>query len=390
MTGRFGRRRFLIASAAAAATARKVLAESLAGNPAALQPEIVRVGIIGVEGHYSEITAAARIWPAIRVTAIAEHDPSLRQEAARHKMLAGATIYDDHRTLLEREKLDVVAVCGQNDVRAAIVRACVARRIPVVAEKPLALSLADLEAVKRDVIRHDVPLTMLLSMRFSPPFQEMKRRVASGEIGEVVSIQGEKSYQLGQRPDWMKNHRSYGGTIPFIGIHLVDLMRWVSGREFVAASAFQSNVGFPQIGEMENNATINFKMDNQGTALVRLDYLRPATAATHGDDRLRIAGTRGVIEYREGDGLTLLTDHAALQRITAPPGDRLLFADFLDFLYHGKPHLISRDDVFRVTEIVLKAREAAETGRGVRLDAPEKAEGKRKKEKDAREHRLQP
>jgi predicted dehydrogenase len=139
----------------------------------------------------------------------------------------------------------------------------------------------------------------------------------------------------------------------------------------VAASAFQSNVGFSQIGEMENNATINLKLNNGGTALVRLDHLRPATAATHGDDRVRIAGTKGVIEYREGEGLTLVTDLIPSRHITDLPPAKLLFVDFLDSLYQGKPHLIERDDVFRVTEIVLKAREAAESGRVLRLSAKE-------------------
>ena len=37
-------------------------------------------------------------------------------------------------------------------------------------------------------------------------------------------------------------------------------------------------------------------MRNGGVASVTLDYLRPAAAPTHGDERLRIAGTRGVIE----------------------------------------------------------------------------------------------
>jgi predicted dehydrogenase len=372
MTERLGRRRFLIASAAAMVTARQAFAQSSGDKLSAQWPKVVRVGMIGLDGHYSEITAAARAWPAIRVTAIAERDPGLRKKAAQDKVLTGATMYEDHQALLEREKLDVVAVCGQNGVRASVVRACVARGIPVVAEKPLALSLADLEAVERDVRRTGVPLTMLLPMRFNPVFQEMKRRIGAGEIGEVVSLQGEKSYQLGARPEWMKNHRSFGGIIPFIGTHLVDLMRWVSGREFVAASAFQSNVGFPQIGEMENNATINLKLDNHGTALVRLDYLRPASAATHGDDRVRIAGTKGVIEYREGDGLTLVTDLVPSRRITDLPPAKLLFVDFLDSLYQGNPHLIERDDVFRVTEIVLKAREAAESGRVVRLTAKER------------------
>ena len=128
---------------------------------------------------------------------------------------------------------------------------------------------------------------MLLTMQFEPEYQAMRNIVRSGRIGEVVSLDAQKSYKLGMRPGWMKVRKSYGGTIPYIGIHLVDLMRWISGRELVEAAAFQSNVGFPEIGEMENNTAVIFKLDNRGTASLHLDYLRPATAPTHGDDRLR-------------------------------------------------------------------------------------------------------
>src|SRR5580765_8158606 len=119
LTEKVGRRRFLIASTAAIVAARQVLARTLGDKPSSHWPEIVRVGMIGMDGHYSEITAAARAWPTIRVTAIAERDPGLRKKAAQDNVLAGATMYEDHRALLEREKLDVVAVCGQNGVRAS-------------------------------------------------------------------------------------------------------------------------------------------------------------------------------------------------------------------------------------------------------------------------------
>ncbi|MGH9839223.1 MAG: Gfo/Idh/MocA family protein [Blastocatellia bacterium] len=335
-------------------------------HPAQL-PGAIRVGIIGLDGHYSEITGAARILPNIRITAIAETKTALLQSAKRSAALNSARIYEDYRRMLDQEKPDVVAVCGENGVRAAIVQACAERRIPVVAEKPLAISLKELEAVKRAVVSHNAPLTMLLPMRFSPQYQAVRNIVRSGAIGEVVSIDAQKSYKLGNRPDWMKVRKTYGGTIPYIGIHMVDLMRWASGREFVEVAAFQSNVGFPEIGEMENNAAVIFRMDNRGAATLRLDYLRPATAPTHGDDRLRIAGTKGVIEYREGEDLMLMTNEQKPVRVTDLPAGRFLFVDFLESLYLGQTHLIRPEEIFRVTEIVLKAREAAESNGAVRL-----------------------
>jgi predicted dehydrogenase len=329
-------------------------------------PDVVRVAIIGLEGHYSEITDAARRLPNLRVTAVAER-PALQQQAKRNPVLSAARFYEDYRRLLDTEKLDVVAVCGENGVRAEVVQACAARRLPVVAEKPLALTLEELRAVKKVVTTNEVPLSMLLPMRFYAPYQAMREIVQRGEVGDVVSIAAQKSYKLGSRPDWMKRRESYGGTIPYIGIHMVDLMRWIAGREFVEAAAFQSNVGAPEVGEMENNAAVLFRLDNRGTASLRLDYLRPEAAPTHGDDRLRIAGTRGVVEYQMPAGLTLIT--RGVRQIPLAEGEpaRSLFVDFLESLYGGPPHLIRPEEVFRVTEIVLKAREAAERHRIVSL-----------------------
>src|SRR3954451_3298074 len=62
----------------------------------------------------------------------------------------------------------------------------------------------------------------------------------------------------------------------------------VMGREGTTARP-----DFPACG---SQAAFVLTMRNGGVASVTLDYLRPEPAPTHGDERLRIAGTRGVIE----------------------------------------------------------------------------------------------
>jgi len=369
MKEKLSRRDILLATTAVAAeslVSHQVLRAGGLENSSRF-PKSIRVGIIGLEGHYSEILDAARILPQIQVTAVAEKSPALLAGASKNALLKNASNHADYRKMLDAEKLDVVAVCGENSTRAEIVQACAERKLPIVAEKPLALSIEELEATRRKITAYGVPLTMLLPMRFDPQYQKMRSIVQSGMIGEVASMGAQKSYKLGERPDWMKARKTYGGTIPYIGIHMVDLMRYVSGREFVATAGFHSRIGFPEYGEMENNTALVFQLDNQGTASLRMDYLRPQTAPTHGDDRLRIAGTKGIVEYQEGHGLTLATTSEKPGTIMdLPPGKRL-FVDFLEALYNGKKPVITPDEVFRVTEIVLKAREAADTGRVVRL-----------------------
>jgi len=362
-------RRSVLQAATAAWASRTAAQEAPGTSERPRLPRPVRVGIIGLDGHYSEVLEAAKFLSDIQVVAVAASSPREISRFTGNRVLAAARRYDDYRQLLDSEKLEAVALCDANHQRAASLIACAERGLAIAAEKPLVLTLEELDAVKKSVARHGTRLTMLLPMRFEPPFLAMKAIVSGGQIGEPAALAAQKSYQLGLRrglrPEWMKSRRSYGGTIPFIGIHMVDLMRWIGGREFVETAAFQSTVGFPEIGEMENNAAVIYRMDNRGTASLRLDYLRPEAASSHGDDRLRIAGTRGVVEYRAGE-VTLITAEAGLRVVQVRPRHPPLFADFLLSLDGDRKHLIAVDDVFRVTELVLRSREAAESGRVVR------------------------
>jgi predicted dehydrogenase len=194
----------------------------------------------------------------------------------------------------------------------------------------------------------------------------MKAIVDRGDIGEPIALSAQKSYQLGPRADWMKKRKTFGGTIPYIGIHVVDLLRFISGRDMVEAAAFHSNTGFPEYGEMENNATISYRLDNGGTASVRLDYLRPQAAGSHGDDRLRVAGADGVVECMHEE-ITLITDKQERRRVTALPQHAPLFVDFLDAVYNGAKPLLTAEECLRVTEIMLKTRDAADERRVVAI-----------------------
>ena len=278
---------------------------------------------------------------------------------ARRPYAAKARQYTDYRRLLDQEKLEMAAVCGANGPRAEIIVACASRKIHVIAEKPLATERKDLERIKQAVSHNGTRLTCLLPMRFYPVYAGMKRIVDAGEIGEVAEIGAQKSYKLGERPEWMRHRSSFGGTIPYIGVHMVDLMRFTSGRELVETVAFQARVGYPELGDMENTTSTLFHLDNGGTAALRMDYLRPESAPTHGDDRLRLAGTRGVVEYQEATGLTLVTQKSKPQVVTDLPPARSLFLDFLEGVYHGKPVALALPDIYRVNEIVLAARESA-------------------------------
>jgi predicted dehydrogenase len=346
----------------------------LAGIPVAAQtlraaevlrlPRKVRIALIGVEGHTGEVLNHLREAPDVELVAVADSDPKQTARIARGP-LDSARQYSDWRRLLDGEKLDIAVVCGPNGTRAEIILACVARGLHIVAEKPLAIERAGLEQIRAAVGRQGVRLTMLLPMRFASPYLAIKRVVEAGAIGEVAQISAQKSYKLEERPEWMRHRATFGGTIPYIGIHMVDLMRWSSGREMVEAVSFQGRIGHPEMADMENTTATIFRLDNGGTATLHMDYLRPETAPTHGDDRLRLAGPEGIVEYQDDRGVTLVTGKEKPHAITDLPPGRSLFLDFLASVYRGAPAGLSMADIWRVNEIVLAARESAEQHRMV-------------------------
>lgn len=335
--------------------------------PAARSAELklskkVRIGLIGLEGHFGEAARVARDHPSVELVAYSADTPREEQRAVGNSTVAAAKRYRDYRRMLDAEKLDAVSICDQNWRRVDSVVECLGRGLPAAAEKPMGISIAELEMIEATARQTGTPLTMLLPMRFEPAFRAMKAIVDEGLIGEPVNLSGQKSYQLGERPEWMKERETFGGSIPYILCHTVDLLRFISGRDMVRTAAFHGHVGFPETREMENTAAVAYQLDNGGTADLRLDYLRPNAGSSHGDDRIRIAGTKGVVEYRHGK-VTLMTDDRPLHEVTDLPPERELFADFLDAVFNGAEPTLTKEEAFRVTRIVLRSREAADAGR---------------------------
>ncbi len=331
-------------------------------------PGKIRVGIIGVEGHPSLILDPLPELPDVQIVAVCHESSSSIEELLRNKpALAGAHRYADYHQMLDAEKLDVVAVCNDDGARADAIIACANRKLNVISEKPLAITRSDLELVKASVARNGIKLGMLLDMRYEPPYLALRDIVRSGEIGEVVQISSQKSYKLGNRPAWMKQRKTYGSTILWIGIHMIDLMRFTAGREFTHVSSFMGLVGFPELRDMQNTTVSGFRLDNGGTASLHMDFCRPDAATSHGDDRLRIAGTKGVAEYMDEIGVTLMTAKSKRATVASPPTGGQVFADFLNHVYNGRPATLPLDDIYRACEITLAANEAAYTGNVVRI-----------------------
>lgn len=332
----------------------------LAAAPVVRLPKKIRVGVIGMDGHVNQVTSPLPNLPDVQLAAY------VHSRDVTTAYFKDAKRYEAITAMLDGERLDVVAVATDDGARAAAILECAKRKIHVYSEKPLATTRTDLAQVKKAVADNGIKLGMMLNLRFEPHFLALREIVRSGEIGEVAQIQGQKSYRPGVESGWKNKKESYSGTIPWVGIHMADLMLWTSGRKFVQCTAFQTRIAWPELGARENTAAALFQMDNGGAATLSMDYLRPNTAATHDDDRLRLAGTKGIAEYQRSTGVTVITFDSKIRSAGLPPAQDI-FTDYLDHVFNGKPTLLPMDEIWRANEVVLAARDAANTGKVVRL-----------------------
>jgi predicted dehydrogenase len=346
----------LLASAAAAAQQASRAAEGEVRLPRRL-----RLGIYGNEGHVGDITGPLPRLPDVQLVAVAGTGA-----AGLAKRFPGAKVYPSLEAMLGAEKLDVAAVTNDNGGRAAAIVACAERGINVIAEKPFAINRRDMERVRETAARKKIALGTILPMRFSPHYMAMHNAVKEGTLGEVVQVAGQKSYKAAADVKWRLQRETYGSTMLWIGIHMIDLMLFTTGRDIRETASWQTRVGMPELKEQENVSVSMFRFDNGALGELRMDYLRSQKAATHGDDRLRIAETRGIIEWDHDRGLVLMTADRAPGRLDQLPPPGSVFIDFLESVYNGKPSMLPPADIWRSNEVTMAAHEAAEQGKFVK------------------------
>ena len=187
-------RRVLLASAAA-------LSASAWALPEVRLPRKVRVAILGLDGHVSEILTPLPRLPDVSVVAVSHPDKERLERWTSNPLVKGADRYTDWRELLRQTEADVVAVCNDNGGRAEAVLACLERGLHVIAEKPLALNTADLLKIRTVSEERQRRVGLLLPMRYLPEYKMMRQVVAEGLVGEIVQMDAQKSYKGGARAE---------------------------------------------------------------------------------------------------------------------------------------------------------------------------------------------
>jgi predicted dehydrogenase len=155
----------------------------------------LKIALVGcgkiADGHVEEIQ---KMPERARVVAVCDLEKLMAEQVATRYSIAH--FYDRFEEMLERETPDVVHITTPPQSHLPLARAAVESGCHVYVEKPLALNLADSQALVASAARAGKKLTVGYTYLFDPPAIAMRELVAQGVLGDPVHIESFYGYNL--------------------------------------------------------------------------------------------------------------------------------------------------------------------------------------------------
>ncbi|MEO1264374.1 MAG: Gfo/Idh/MocA family oxidoreductase [Pseudomonadota bacterium] len=137
--------------------------------------------------------------------------------------------------LLDETKPDLVDIITPPETHAAAIEAACQRGVDVICQKPFCTSLEEAEQTVRRAAEAGITLIVHENFRFQPWYQEIKRRIEQGTLGDVYGATFRLRPGDGQGDDAYLSRQPYFQTMPrFLvretAIHLIDTFRYLFGE----------------------------------------------------------------------------------------------------------------------------------------------------------------
>jgi myo-inositol 2-dehydrogenase/D-chiro-inositol 1-dehydrogenase len=293
------------------------------------------------------------------------NEASARELAAEH----GASVAQTQAALAD-SAVDAVLIASSTDTHADLIEASARAGKAILCEKPLDLNVERAARSLKTATGAGVLLALGFNRRFDPSFAALRKRVVSGEIGQVecVSITSRDP-----APPPVEYVARSGGLFRDMTIHDLDMARWLLGEEISAVSAHGAALVDPEIGRAGDIDSAVLVLQ---TASGKLCHITNSRRCAYGyDQRIEVFGARGMLradnqrattveQAGEGGFRTDPVLHFFLERYAL--AYQLELQAFVDALLGREAALVTGLDGLRALQLADAAQLALQSGTTVR------------------------
>jgi predicted dehydrogenase len=198
----------------------------------ASQEKIIKVGVVG-GGFGRTHIMAYQATPGVEVSAFCQRTKASAERIGQEFGIPH--VFTDYGEMLSQSSLDAISLTTPTNVHLAMASEAFNHGLSVLCEKPLAMNKEEAAAMlKRAEEAHVIHMTAF-NFRFIPAFYRMKELMQAGYVGSRV-LHVEASWFSERRADpnvpfgWRDEKEAVGfGAMGDMGVHLVDLVRWLAG-----------------------------------------------------------------------------------------------------------------------------------------------------------------
>ena len=328
----------------------------------------MRFAFVGFRhNHVMDMFARCQDRADIDVVACCEENAPTREALAADGNVS--ITHSDFAHLLENTECDVVAIGDCYGRRGDLAIAALQAGRHVISDKPLCISLQELDQIERLARERKLTVGCMLDSRDLPVFAGIREQLQAGVIGEVrtISFDGQHPLLFGKRPDWYFEPGMHGGTLNDIAIHAIDLIPWATGfawQSIVGARCWNGRL--PQFPHFRECGQAILTLENGAGVLGDVSYLTPDSFAYKMPLywRFTLWGDGGVLVATMNRAtITLYRDGEVEPREIPLPAGRpggYLDAFLADVAGNSEEHALTSADVLQAARISLTLQQIAD------------------------------
>jgi predicted dehydrogenase/threonine dehydrogenase-like Zn-dependent dehydrogenase len=277
--------------------------------------------------------------------------------AKKYKIANSTTNYQD---ILKDTDVDTVFITTRHNAHASQVIEALQAGKNVFVEKPLALQLDELEAVKTAYYAANKSLMVGFNRRFSPFAQKAKQLV--GATNTPINIIATMNAGAIPVEHWTQDMSVGGGRIIGEACHYIDLLTYLTGSQVVSVN--MSALGATP-SESTDNAIITLKYANGSQAVI--NYFANGSKA-YSKERIEIHAQEKTLildNFRKLEGFGF-KNFSSLSK-TQDKGHEAQFVAFMNLVKNGGKELIPFEDLINTTEASFAAIESLKKGTWINI-----------------------
>lgn len=209
--------------------------------------------------------------------------------------------YLDYKEALKDPEVDAVVIVSPTGLHKQIAIDAANAKKHIFCEKPMAVDVEECQAMIDAAEQNGVKLQIGFMRRHDESFEEAKKAIDAGEIGDVVYIKSNTRGPSKPR-EWMYDVSKSNGVLGELNSHDIDCIRWLAGSEIKTLYAIGGNFRNKEVAETYPDYYDNVVM--MGTFENGVQYTIDGSAyVEYGyDAKVEVMGTKGCMTIGKKEG----------------------------------------------------------------------------------------